>query len=371
MSRHPGIEIRTGSDGRKVSRVRIYSHSRYVAGRSFNRLTDARAWREEQLRQLKLGTWVAPADTAVTVAEWITRWQGSRRPLKPSSAEREQSLLRNHVVPEFGRRPLSNVSPMEVQAWANRMREELSVSSARQAVIVLRQAYAMAVVEGIVGRNPAAGIRLGKPRPNQPRPLTHAELWRLVRALPGERDRLMVLMMGYGGLRFGEVVGVRVGDIVPRGVHLVQAIGEVRGRLVVGTLKDGEARTVPLPEIVMERLRPWAKSRPSTQLMPYGRLIAATRAGTPIRNGNWRRVLDPAVRQAGLAQPLTPHNLRDTAASLAIASGATVVAVARMLGHSDPSVTLKHYAGLFPDDLDQIATRLDREARREAQMDQG
>lgn len=61
---------------------------------------------------------------------------------------------------------------------------------------------------------------------------------------------------------------------------------------------------------------------------------------------------------------ITPHNLRDTAASLAIQAGASVVAVARLLGHESAATTLNHYAGLFPSDLDDVAQRLDAAARR-------
>jgi hypothetical protein len=50
--------------------------------------------------------------------------------------------------------------------------------------------------------------------------------------------------------------------------------------------------------------------------------------------------------------------LRDTAASLAIQEGQSVVAVARLLGHESAATTLNHYAGLFPTDLDDIASRL-------------
>jgi integrase len=61
---------------------------------------------------------------------------------------------------------------------------------------------------------------------------------------------------------------------------------------------------------------------------------------------------------------ITPHNLRDTAASLAIQAGASVIAVARLLGHESAATTLNHYAGLFPSDLDDVAKRLDAAGER-------
>ena len=55
----------------------------------------------------------------------------------------------------------------------------------------------------------------------------------------------------------------------------------------------------------------------------------------------------------------TPHDLRHTAASLAISVGANVKAVQRMLGHASAAMTLDIYAGLLPDDLDEVGARLD------------
>ena len=52
---------------------------------------------------------------------------------------------------------------------------------------------------------------------------------------------------------------------------------------------------------------------------------------------------------------MTPHDLRHTAASLAISAGANVKAVQRMLGHASASMTLDVYSDLFDDDLDAVA----------------
>lgn len=61
---------------------------------------------------------------------------------------------------------------------------------------------------------------------------------------------------------------------------------------------------------------------------------------------------------AARVQPITPHDLRHTCASLAVSAGVNVLALARMLGHKDPSVTLRVYADLFDTDLDAVAANL-------------
>jgi integrase len=86
--------------------------------------------------------------------------------------------------------------------------------------------------------------------------------------------------------------------------------------------------------------------------------VFLTPRGGPLRNSNFRHyVFDPAVTRAGLA-PLTPHDLRDTAASLAVSAGANVKTIQRMLGHASAAMTLDIYAGLFDDDLDAVGERL-------------
>lgn len=83
---------------------------------------------------------------------------------------------------------------------------------------------------------------------------------------------------------------------------------------------------------------------------------------THMRNSGSKGWFANAVARAQLFDPsiprITPHDLRHTAASLAISSGANVKAIQRMLGHASAAMTLDTYADLFEDDLDDVATRL-------------
>jgi integrase len=97
-------------------------------------------------------------------------------------------------------------------------------------------------------------------------------------------------------------------------------------------------------------------------------LVFPSPKGDVLRNGNFRRRrFDAAVEALEVKYPelpkITPHSLRHTAASLAISSGATVLAVQRMLGHASAAMTLDVYSDLFDDDLDAVAEALDARAR--------
>jgi integrase len=85
-----------------------------------------------------------------------------------------------------------------------------------------------AVRDGVIPRNPATGIRLSKVQGNDPRPLTHDERWRLAGQLDGARDRLLVLVAGYCGLRWGELAALRWSavDLQARTLQVVRLYSE-------------------------------------------------------------------------------------------------------------------------------------------------
>ncbi|ATQ40747.1 site-specific integrase [Mycobacterium avium subsp. hominissuis] len=120
----------------------------------------------------------------------------------------------------------------------------------------------------------------------------------------------------------------------------------------VGPTKGREARSVPVPEFVLNELSVICAGKGPNDLVfctPDGRYLQRPKSS----NGWFTR----AVRAAGV-QTVTPHDLRHTCASLAVSAGVNVLALARMLGHKDPSVTLRVYADLFDTDLDAVAASL-------------
>jgi integrase len=92
-------------------------------------------------------------------------------------------------------------------------------------------------------------------------------------------------------------------------------------------------------------------------------LVFTTASGTPRRSANFRqRIWLPATNQASL-DGLTPHHLRHSCASLLISEGAHPRQVMEQLGHSSINVTMNTYAKVFPDDMDDLADRLEQRHR--------
>lgn len=130
---------------------------------------------------------------------------------------------------------------------------------------------------------------------------------------------------------------------------------EVGSTIHVGTPRTQERRSVPFPAFLIEAIASQAKLKLPDALMspgPDGLHLRRTR--TDSESGGW---FAGAVRRSNIPRG-TPHDLRHTAASLAISAGANVKAVQLMLGHKSAAMTLDTYSGLFEDDLDAVASAL-------------
>jgi integrase len=195
--------------------------------------------------------------------------------------------------------------------------------------------------------------------------LDAAEVERLADAID-TRYRVLVLAAAYTGARASELAALRVKRLnLLRGtMEVVESVTEVDGKQVWGATKTYEARTVRLPRFLVEELAAYLADRPHG----HDDLVFTSPEGGPLRQTTFMsRVFRPAVEAAGLPDGLRFHDLRHTAASLMIASGASVKAVQRTLGHATAAMTLDRYGHLYPDELESLADRLDQARARAAE----
>jgi integrase len=288
------------------------------------------------------------------VGEWAQSWLAGRSHLKPKTLASYQSLLSTQVLPTWERVPLSRIGHSAVVAWVAGMRASgLSASRTRQAYHVFTSMLDAAVRDERLARNPGAGVNLPRLPTTERRYLTHAQADDLAeRCGP---YRLLVLVLGYTRLRWGEAAALRTRriDLLRGRIEVAESVTDVNGHMIFGSPKSHARRWVPIPKFLRADL--------AVQLAGRGPddLVFPSRAGTPLRVQSFRRWhFDRAAAVAGL-EGIVPHELRHTAASLAIASGASIKGVQSMLGHASAAMTLDRYGHLFGDELDAVADRLD------------
>jgi integrase len=330
----------------------------------FDRKIDAENYLAEVKTSRLSGSYVDPTRGKMRMNLWCDKWLATQSHLKPSTYARYEGIVEKHIRPRWGSTPLVKVQHEDVAEWISSIR--LSPASVAYIHRVFSLILELAVRSGRISRNPAHGIRLRKQGKAEKRFLTRDEVFRLADAaaeypIPevGWQYRALVLLLAFCGLRWGEVAGLKVKrlDLLRRRLTVAETLSEVNGHLVWGTPKSHAARSVPIPNFLVDMLAQLIASKSVIE----SDLVFTTWHGKPLRNLNFRRdVFDRAADDAGL-HGVTPHELRHTAASLAVSAGANVKAVQRMLGHASAAMTLDVYSGLFDDDLDAVAQRLDQE----------
>jgi integrase len=310
------------------------------------------------------GDYIDPAEARKTVASLAVQWKSGRLAgLKPSSRQAMETSWRVHVEPKWGARSASSIRASEVEDWVSELSAKRSAQTVRRATFVLSNILQIAERDRVIRSNPVLGVTLPAKVKKAKRYLTHAQAEQLAVSAGDMGD--VVRFLAYTGPRWGETVAIRVRHVnmLRRRISIEDNAVVVNGVYAFGTPKSGESRDVPIAPFLLPILAKACEGKGRDGFLFGDGLVPLP---YPHATSGW---FCKAVRVAQSADPtfptVTPHDLRHTAASLAVSAGANVKAVQRMLGHASAAMTLDVYADLFDDDLETVATTLS-EARRMA-----
>ena len=320
--------------------------------RAFTTKVRAQQWVDGIAADMKTGTYVDPSRSSATFATVAAGWMENPS-WTPSTRARYESIMAAHVLPKWGAWKLNEIEHEPLQDWVNELvREGMAAGTVRKVVGVANGVLKLAVRTKRLSVNPAEQLALPRQRLKKRRFLSAAEVRAFAEAA-GD-NAAIVQVLAFCGLRFGELSALRVGsvDLIRCRLMIEESCTEVNGVLTFSEPKDHQRRSVPYPSFLQDDLKERTRGRNlEAPLFESG-------GGAFLRYRNVRRDwFDAAARKVGL-DGLTPHELRHTAASLAISAGATPLGVQRMLGHDKPSTTLDVYSDLFDADLDDVADRL-------------
>jgi integrase len=305
------------------------------------------------------GEWIDSSLSRITLGEWAAKGLAAQVQLKPLTRERYRNIVRVQILPTWEKVRLAEVTHADVVAWLAAMQadEDRHGDDQTGASCVLADALAG-------GARPTALLQPGRGRPA---PARLAKGTGVPLARPGRSSgrRLSGLRAVHPAARLhrpplGEATALQVKrlDLMRRRLEVVRTAIDLGREVSTGTPKTHQHRSVPIPRSLVDRLIEHVAGKDPEDL------VVTSPRGAPLRNHNFRRrVFTPAAVAIGVPQ-LTPHDLRHTAASLAVQAGANVKAVQRMLGHASAAMTLDVYAGLLGDDLDAVADRLDEAAAK-------
>jgi integrase len=344
------------------------------ADETFASRTDADVWLTLKEAEIKRGDWLDPDAGQIPFGTYAETWIGNQV-LKTRTEELYRGLLKNHLSPTFGNMDLRDIRESDVRAWR---KERLSAGPRQKrpfGPVTVAKAYRLlhailntAADDRVIRRNPCRIKGAGQEESREREVISMPVLLELLGQVP-PRYRALVLLATFASLRFGELAGLRRGqlDLENCSVHVVASTAETDdGRLIDDDPKSWAGRRrVSFPREIAPELR-WHLER-FAQVGTSGLVFVGPKGGR-LRRSTFRRTWTKARTAVGLPD-LHFHDLRHTGNTMAAGQGASLRELMERMGHSSPRAALIYQHATRERD-EAIAAgmgKLLRQARRQAQ----
>lgn len=215
------------------------------------------------------GRWIDPADGRMSLGEWVALWMQALD-VEPRTVENYEGLLRNSILPRWGECPIGSITALDVAVWRKELRKRYAVSTIDGILCLLSMMLEDAVDQRMIEANPVhRKRRRGRRRNHGPSRLE--KVWALPEDVVriavqagmrgGPMARLLVIMAGWTGCRWGELTGLQRDRVdVRRGVITIDkeigCLHESAHGLWLGPPKTvSSAREIQLPPFLTDLLR--------------------------------------------------------------------------------------------------------------------
>ena len=319
---------------------------------------------------LDKGVYQAP--NKITVSQWMSEWLTTfcTGKVKPLTLQSYAGIIKNHINPAIGAVELQAVKGTHVQRLYNSMTKAgRSGKTVKNVASVLHKAFSVALKQGIIAANPCDAAELPKVERHEITPLTDEEIPLFLQAIDGSPMRNAYALCLFAGLREGECLGLSWKQVdFQRGrITVSQQLQKEKTKggkyYIAPSTKSGKPRTIEPPPIAFEYLRAERVRQLENQLQAGSvwdnpdDLVFTNEAGQHHSIVTFYKHFKRIAASIGRPDA-RPHDLRHTAATVAIASGADVKSVQDLLGHATASFTLNVYAHTSEQMMKDTAARM-------------
>ena len=264
--------------------------------------------------------------------------------------------IKNHIKPAIGALKVQAVNGVHVQKLYNGMTAAgLSPNTVKNVAAIIHKAFSVAQKQGMIQVNPCDAAALPKTTQKEIKPLTDAEIPLFLKAIDGHPMVNAYALCLFAGLREGECLGLSWSqvDFEARRITISQQLQHEKKKgaayYIAPSTKSGKPRQIEPPEIAFQYLRAERKRQAENRLAAGelwsnpDNLVFTDEMGGHLAISTFYKTFKRIAASIGRPDA-RPHDLRHTAATVAIASGADIKSVQDLLGHATASFTLNVYA---------------------------
>jgi integrase len=337
--------------------------------KTFEKERDAKAFEDKLLTNIREGTYVAPSSHTVKQMAALYLEAGKRR-WKIQTYVSEAGHVEKYINPGLGHRRMTELKFTEIERAGEKWTDTLGAKSVNQVYATLNRIYKFARRYGVkfnpmldverkrdsvspeeLERAVAEGADMGEESKDNSESLraigadevlSTVELSKLIEASTPGLERVKHMLAVFTGVRHGELNGLRWATVdLKKGVIFInRSLTELKGGAILERPKTKAAyRYIKLPAELVSELRKWKLQCPPSN---HG-FVFCDILGRPMNRKVNNRALKAAMERAGI-RVLSMNNLRHSFASQHLAAGTSVLEVSKLMGHSDPGVTLAVYA---------------------------
>lgn len=293
----------------------------------------------------------------ITVQSWMNEWLEvfCKSKVKQYTYTSYDTIIRTHINPKIGEVKLIDLKGIAVQRMYNDLIDAGSApKTIKNIAAVMHKAFKMAIREELISTNPCDNAEIPSAPRKEIRPLTDSEIPDFLTAIQNHPMENAFALCLFAGLREGECLGLSWGQIdFDKGIITVnQQLQKEKvkgGRyIIVQSTKSNKPRPVMPPPIAFDYLKSERKRQLSNQLAAGERwsnpdnLVFTDSAGKHLAISTFYKQFKKVAASIGRPDA-RPHDLRHTAATIAVASGSDIKSVQSFLGHATASFTLNVY----------------------------
>lgn len=324
--------------------------------RGFPTKREAIAWEREQLAKLK-------QDLDMTFESFFSSYTADMQSrLKENTWRTKENIIRNRILPYFGKRKMSEIRPRDIITWQNKMINYRDKDGNQYSPVYLKTLHNQlsaifnhAIRYYGLHNNPAAKVgNMGKSKNKEMQVWTKEEYLRFADSMMDKPLSFYAFEMLYWcGIREGELLALTPEDFDFNKctVSINKSYQRLKGKDIITNPKTPKSiRTIVMPDFLCEEMKECIRFQYSIQ--PTDRLF-------PVTKSYLHHEMTRGAKEAGIKR-IRIHDLRHSHISLLIDMGFTAVAIADRVGHESIDITYR-YAHLFPSKQAEMATQLNIE----------